>query len=105
MKERIIDKRLKDGEEEAELSKKFERKIERLDEENEITITILSGIKDTPKEKIIYNYSKDLSMYGTKIQGNVLFAHRYLSKNRFNIKEFKRKKNRFRKSKKEQSHP
>lgn len=73
MKERIIDKRLKDAEEdETEESKKAERKTERLDEENEITITILSGIKDVPKEKIIYNYSKDISMTGTKIQGNVL---------------------------------
>lgn len=73
MKERIIDKRLKDSEEdEAEALKKAERKTERLDEENEITITILSGIKDIPKEKIIYKYSKDISMTGTKIQGNVL---------------------------------
>jgi hypothetical protein len=73
MKERIIDKRLKDSEEdETELAKKADRKTERLDEENEITITILSGIKDTPQEKILYNYSKDISMSGTKIQGNVL---------------------------------
>jgi len=73
MKERIIDKRLKDAEEdETEELKKAERKTERLDEENEITITILSGIKDVPKEEIVYKYSKDISMTGTKIQGNVL---------------------------------
>jgi hypothetical protein len=73
MKERIIDKRNKDNEEdEAELAQKAERKTERLDEENEVTITILSEIQDVPKEKIVYNYSKDISMAGTKIQGNVL---------------------------------
>lgn len=73
MKEKIISKRLKDGEEdETELAKKAARKMERLDEENEITITILSEIKDMPKDRIRYNYSKDISMSGTKIQGNVL---------------------------------
>jgi hypothetical protein len=73
MKEKIISKRLKDGEEdETELAKKAARKMERLDEENEVTITILSEIKDMPKDRIRYNYSKDISMAGTKIQGNVL---------------------------------
>jgi hypothetical protein len=73
MKEKIISKRLKnDEEDETELSKKAARRMDRLNEENEISITILSEIKDIPKEKIRYNYSKDISMAGTKIQGNVL---------------------------------
>jgi len=73
MKESIIKKRLNEGEEDrTELAQKAARKAERLNEENEIAITILSEIKDTPKEKIIYNYSKDISMSGTKIQGNLL---------------------------------
>jgi hypothetical protein len=73
MKESIIKKRLnEDAEDKAELAKKAARKAERLDEENEITITILSEIKNVPKEKIIYNHSKDISMSGTKIQGNFL---------------------------------
>jgi hypothetical protein len=92
MKERIIDKRLKEGEEdEQELAKKAERKTERLDEENEIIITILSGIKDTPKEKIIYNYSKDISMSGTKIQGNVLLPIDTFLKIDLTLKNLKQK--------------
>lgn len=73
MKESIIAKRMKKNEEDkTEQAMKAARKAERLDEENEITITILSEINNIPNEKIIYNYSKDISMSGTKIQGNVL---------------------------------
>jgi hypothetical protein len=78
MKESIIAKRQKKAEldkaelEKAELAKIAERKAERLNEENEVTITILSEITNLPKEKINYNYSEDISMTGTRIQGNVL---------------------------------
>ena len=73
MKESIIAKRLKNGkQDEANLLKKASRKVDRLDEENEITITILTEIKNIPKEDIIYNYSDDISMFGTQIHGNVL---------------------------------
>ena len=47
------------------------RRAQRLEEENEITITIVSGGKNPPKEKIIYNYSKDISVSGAKIQANI----------------------------------
>ena len=73
MKERIISKRLKITEpDKTELAMRAARKAERLDEENEIIITILSEIKGFPKEKIHYHYSEDISMVGTRIQGNVL---------------------------------
>lgn len=73
MEESIIKKRQNESQEdEDELAQKAARKAERLDEENEVVITILSDIKDVPKEKIIYKYSKDISMSGTKIQGNFL---------------------------------
>jgi hypothetical protein len=73
MKERIIAKREKEiKEDKEELLMKAARKAERLDEENQIVITILSEITNLPKEKIIYNYSEDISMTGTRIQGNVL---------------------------------
>jgi hypothetical protein len=73
MKERIISKRLKITEpDKTELAMRAARKAERLDEENEIVITILSEIKGFPKEKIHYQYSEDISMVGTRIQGNVL---------------------------------
>ena len=73
MKESIIAKRNKDfKEDEKELLMRAARKAERLDEENEIVITILSEITNLPKEKIKYSYSEDISMTGTRIQGNVL---------------------------------
>jgi Tfp pilus assembly protein PilZ len=47
------------------------RRAFRLEEENEIIITIISEGENTPKEKIYYNYIKDMSVYGAKIQANV----------------------------------
>ena len=41
-------------------------------EENEITITVVSRRKNLPKEKIIYNYSEDISVSGARIRGNFL---------------------------------
>lgn len=73
MKERFISKREKELlDEEDDILAKSKRKAERLDEENEIKITILSEITNFPKEKIVYKYSQDVSMTGTRIQGNVL---------------------------------
>ena len=47
------------------------RKTPRLQEENEFTINIVSGEENLSKEEIPYN-SKDISVYGAKIQGNIL---------------------------------
>jgi hypothetical protein len=47
------------------------RKTPRLQEENEVTINIVSGEEDIAKEEMLYN-SKDISVYGAKIQGNIL---------------------------------
>jgi hypothetical protein len=47
------------------------RRAQRLEEQNEITITIVSGGKNPPKEKIIYNYSKDISVSGSRIQAHI----------------------------------
>jgi c-di-GMP-binding flagellar brake protein YcgR len=47
------------------------RKAERLNEEHEITITIVSEVENLPKEKIRYKFSKDISDSGIKIQGNI----------------------------------
>jgi hypothetical protein len=73
MKESIISKRQKKNEQDKnELAMQAARKAQRLNEENEVSITILSEITNIPKEKIVYNYSEDISMTGTRIQGNVL---------------------------------
>jgi hypothetical protein len=47
------------------------RKAERLNEEHEITINIVSEDESLSKEKIRYKFSKDLSESGIKIQGNI----------------------------------
>jgi hypothetical protein len=49
------------------------RRVERLKEDNEIIITIISGVKKDIKEKIIYHISKDISVYGARIQTNSFF--------------------------------
>ena len=49
------------------------RRVERLKEDNDITITIISGIKKDPKEKIIYHISNDISVNGARIQTNSFF--------------------------------
>ncbi|MDI6743416.1 MAG: PilZ domain-containing protein [Smithella sp.] len=73
MKEKIIDKREKKGKKDQEdLEKKAARKAERLDEENQINIKILSGLTHLSNKEISYNYSEDISMTGTRIKGNVL---------------------------------
>ena len=47
------------------------RRAPRLEEENELTITVVSGGKNPPKEKIIYNRSKDISVYGARIHAHL----------------------------------
>ena len=44
----------------------------RLEEENEVTISVISKRKNLPKEKSIYNYSEDISASGAKIKTNIL---------------------------------
>ena len=46
------------------------RRERRLKDENEITIHIVPGGKKPLKEKFFYNYSKDISMSGARIQSH-----------------------------------
>lgn len=48
------------------------RKSPRMKEENEVTITVVSEEKDLPREKIIDNFTKDLSESGARIQTHIL---------------------------------
>jgi hypothetical protein len=48
------------------------RKAERVKEEHEVTITVISDKNTLPKEKIINSYSMDVSVSGTKIKTNVI---------------------------------
>jgi hypothetical protein len=47
------------------------RRAQRLEEENEITITVVSGGENPPKEKILYNHSTDIAVSGAKIQAHI----------------------------------
>ena len=47
-----------------------ERKEKRLEEENEITISVLGGGENLPIEKIISTLSKNISASGARIQSN-----------------------------------
>ncbi|HOX16296.1 MAG TPA: PilZ domain-containing protein [Smithellaceae bacterium] len=47
-----------------------ERKEKRLEEENEITISVIGGGENLPIEKIISTLSKDISASGARIQSN-----------------------------------
>jgi c-di-GMP-binding flagellar brake protein YcgR len=48
-----------------------QRKVARLKEEHEIMITIVSEDENLPNENVLYNFSKDISESGVKIQGNI----------------------------------
>jgi hypothetical protein len=49
------------------------RRAPRLQEENEVTITVVSGEGNLPEDTVINNRSKDISVSGARIQ-----AHLYL---------------------------
>jgi len=61
--------RQRKGDEEKNSEK---RKSQRLREEHEVTITIISDEKNLPKGKNIHEHSKDISASGAKIEGNML---------------------------------
>jgi hypothetical protein len=48
------------------------RRAPRLREENEVTITVVSGRGHLPKEKVIYDSSKDISISGARIHAHIL---------------------------------
>jgi hypothetical protein len=48
------------------------RRAPRNKEENEVTITVVSGEKNLPEEKIIYNHTKDISVSGAKLRGSII---------------------------------
>jgi hypothetical protein len=74
MEERIIKKRKQseDIKTKEQIKSEEKRRTARLKEENEISITIVSGVKDPPKGTIQYRYTKDISSLGANIQGNYL---------------------------------
>jgi len=62
------------------------RKAPRLQDENEITITVLSGCQNPPKEKVIYNRTKDISISGVRIQAHLFLPVETLLKIEMTVK-------------------
>ena len=48
------------------------RRAPRIEEENEVAITVVSGGKNLPEKEINGNHTKDISVCGAKIQTNIL---------------------------------
>ena len=48
------------------------RRVPRINEENEVTLVIFSEEDKLPKERLIDNYTKDISKLGAKIHTNIL---------------------------------
>jgi len=71
-KNRVNPERESEKKSAEQLKGEEKRRSDRLREDNEITITIVSGGENTPKEKILYNYTKDISVGGARIQANIL---------------------------------
>jgi len=67
------------------------RRAKRLKEDIEITITVISGGKNIPREKILYNYSKDISVSGARIMANILLPVDTLLKVDFTLKNLQQK--------------
>ena len=69
------------------------RKAERLEERNEVTITIISREKNLPKEKITNSYRMNISVCGSKIQTNILLPVDTLLLADFSLKALQQKIN------------
>jgi PilZ domain. len=65
---------------------KERRKAERLKELNEITISVTCEENNITKNKLLYNYSKDISVSGAKIQSNIFLPVDTLLKIDFKLK-------------------
>jgi c-di-GMP-binding flagellar brake protein YcgR len=70
---------------------KERRKEERLKELNEITISVTATDKNISKNEFLYNYSKDISVSGAKIQSNILLPVDTLLKIDFKLKTLGKK--------------
>ena len=65
---------------------KERRKEERLQELNEIVISVISEKKDISKKDFLYNVSKNISASGARIQSNILLPVDTLLKIDFKLK-------------------
>jgi c-di-GMP-binding flagellar brake protein YcgR len=67
------------------------RKAERIKELNEITISVISEVKNISKKEFLNDYSTDISTSGAKIQSNILLPVDTLLKIDFKLKTLEKK--------------
>jgi len=65
----------------------------RLEEGVDVAVTVISGGKNLPKEKIMYNYIRDFSATGVSIQTNIFLPVGTLLNIKFTLKTLKEKIN------------
>ncbi len=65
----------------------------RLEEGVDVIVTVISGGKNLPKEKIMYNYIRDFSATGVSIQTNIFLPVGTLLNIKFTLKTLKEKIN------------
>ncbi len=65
----------------------------RLEEGADVAVTVISGGKNLPKEKIMYNYIRDFSATGVSIQTNIFLPVGTLLNIKFTLKTLKEKIN------------
>ena len=69
------------------------RAAPRLEEGVDVVVTVISGGKTLPKEKIMYNYIRDFSATGVSIQTNIFLPVGTLLNIKFTLKTLKEKIN------------
>ncbi len=69
---------------------KERRKVPRVKETNEIAITVVPEEKNISKKKFLYNYSKDISVSGARIESSILLPVDTVVKIAFKLKNLKK---------------
>jgi hypothetical protein len=65
------------------------RRVKRLQEKSEVTITVVAGGKKFPREKVIYDDVKDISVSGAKFQSNIFLPIETLLRMDFKLKDLR----------------
>ncbi|KQC06111.1 MAG: hypothetical protein APR62_08425 [Smithella sp. SDB] len=69
---------------------KERRKALRVKETNEIAITVIPEEKNIPKKKFLYNFSKDISVSGARIESSILLPVDTVVKIAFKLKNLEK---------------
>lgn len=67
------------------------RKAERLEDVNEIVISIISGENNLPEEEICYSHCKDISVSGTRLRATIILPVDTILKVDFTLKDLQQK--------------